>query len=235
MNEQIKYLIQLQNLDSRIIKLEKEKEELPRKKEEEKIVYENFKNKIEGLNQELKELKVRQKEKEVDLESREGEIKKLQLQLYKVKDNKSYSLLQQEISSKKTDNSIIEEETLKLLDEIDEKEKEVKQGEEELAKIRQVMEKNLQRINQRMAELDKKIDELKKEREKMTPMIDSSILAKYEKILRNKKDSIAIVSIKDGTCQGCFMTLPPQLINEVKMGTKIVTCENCSRILYLED
>jgi len=235
MNEQIKYLIQLQNLDSKIIRLEEERKELPQRKEEEKLVYENFKNKIEGLNQELKELKVRQKEKEVDLESREGEIKKLQLQLYKVKDNKSYSLLQQEINSKKADNSIIEEETLELLDEIDRKEKEIKQDKEELNKTKEVMEKKLHQIDQRIDELNKRIDELEREREKIVPLIDSSILAKYEKILRNKKDSIAIVSIKDGTCQGCFMTLPPQLINEVEMGKKIVTCENCSRILYLED
>lgn len=235
MNEHIKKLIQLQDLDLRIINFEEQRQKLPEEKEKEKIIYEDFKNQISELEQELKNLKVKQKEEEVDLGSKEEQVKKLQLQLYQVRDNKAYSALQNEINSIKADNSIIEEEILRMLDEIDKKEKELSEKKERLGEAKQRVDKYISEIDRKIEELDRQISRLKKEREKFIPNIEDSILGKYERILKNKKDSLAIVSIKGGCCQGCFMTLPPQTINEVKMDNKIVICENCSRILYSEE
>lgn len=235
MNEHIKKLIQLQNLDLRIINFEEQRQKLPEEKEKEKIVYEDFKNQVSELGQELKNLKVKQKEEEVDLESKEEQVKKLQLQLYQVRDNRSYSALQNEINSIKADNSIIEEEILKILDEIDKREEELSEKKEGLDETKQHLDKHSSEIDREIEELDKQISGLKKERERFIPDIENSILDKYERILKNKKDSLAIVPIKRGCCQGCFMTLPPQIINEVKMDNKIVICENCSRILYSEE
>jgi predicted nucleic acid-binding Zn-ribbon protein len=44
-----------------------------------------------------------------------------------------------------------------------------------------------------------------------------------------------VVPIAGDSCQGCFRILPPQVINEVRMKTELVVCENCTRILYVEE
>ncbi|MCK4597869.1 hypothetical protein KAU04_07495 [bacterium] len=36
-------------------------------------------------------------------------------------------------------------------------------------------------------------------------------------------------------CGGCFKTLPPQKIQEVRRTDSILTCENCGRILYWDE
>jgi hypothetical protein len=97
------------------------------------------------------------------------------------------------------------------------------------------VQQHVDEINQRINQVDKKITELRSKRDKFIPFIDKKLLDKYERILRNKKDSVAVVPIRNGSCQGCFMTLPPQTINEVRKDDKIVICENCSRILYIEE
>ncbi|MCC7307843.1 MAG: nucleic acid-binding protein, partial [Acidobacteria bacterium] len=36
-----------------------------------------------------------------------------------------------------------------------------------------------------------------------------------------------------GSCSACFMALRPQMQVEVKKGVQIITCESCSRILFI--
>ena len=56
----------------------------------------------------------------------------------------------------------------------------------------------------------------------------------HERILKNK-DGLAVVPVTDGSCQGCFGMMPAQVINEIRMKDKIVMCENCARMLYIEE
>ena len=66
------------------------------------------------------------------------------------------------------------------------------------------------------------------------PEIDPKILSQYERILSNR-DGLAIVAVKGDSCKGCNMLVPPQVVNLIKMYERIVTCEICNRILYVEE
>jgi hypothetical protein len=72
------------------------------------------------------------------------------------------------------------------------------------------------------------------QRKQAVPEIDPKILSQYERILFNR-DGLAIVSVKDNSCAGCNMFVPPQVINLIKMYERIVTCEICNRILYINE
>ena len=39
----------------------------------------------------------------------------------------------------------------------------------------------------------------------------------------------------DGQCSGCFMSLPNATLLELKENQKIVECDNCGRIIYMEN
>jgi predicted nucleic acid-binding Zn-ribbon protein len=43
---------------------------------------------------------------------------------------------------------------------------------------------------------------------------------------------LAMVPVKNGTCQGCNMNIPPQLFNTLQRGNSIEVCGNCNRIIY---
>jgi hypothetical protein len=41
----------------------------------------------------------------------------------------------------------------------------------------------------------------------------------------------AVVPVSGASCGGCFASLPPQFINEIRKMEKLITCETCGRIL----
>ena len=58
----------------------------------------------------------------------------------------------------------------------------------------------------------------------------SDVLKKYSAIRMRR--GLALVPVKNGTCQGCNMNIPPQLFNTLQRGNSIEVCGNCNRIIY---
>src|SRR3990167_9254203 len=118
-HEQIKILVELQKIDSEIYRLKKELESHPLLKQKIEADFEKKKSRMKAAEEELKSAQLKQKEKDGDLQSKEEKIKKLQAQLYQLKSNKEYTAMEMEIKGLKADNSVLEEEILKLLDVVD--------------------------------------------------------------------------------------------------------------------
>jgi len=135
-----------------------------------------------------------------------------------------------EIEELKRQNSILEDGIIELMEKIE-------SGEELLEKKKKELEKEEQNYQKKMEEGNKNLEELKKEKEKLenkkaqlSPSISANLLTRYGKLIKAK--GRALVPVVNGTCGGCHMELPPQILNEVKSGKRLVTCERCSRILY---
>jgi len=89
------------------------------------------------------------------------------------------------------------------------------------------------KIEARVKEIDDRLAQLDAQRKQIMPGIEQKILNRYEKIL-SSRDGLAIVSVQHDSCLGCNMHVPPQVINLIKMYERIITCEVCNRILYIE-
>ena len=85
-----------------------------------------------------------------------------------------------------------------------------------------------------MQEIDQRLAVLEAQRKQLLPGLDQQILSQYERILHSR-DGLAIVSVRDNSCAGCNMNVPPQVINLIKMYESIVTCEVCNRIFYIQE
>jgi predicted nucleic acid-binding Zn-ribbon protein len=96
------------------------------------------------------------------------------------------------------------------------------------------LEERRRGIEAEIAEKKAQIDALTKREKELTPDLDSDVLFKFERIIRNKM-SRGIVPIKGGVCMGCHMILPAQFANNVRLGKEIVFCPYCSRILFYEE
>jgi predicted nucleic acid-binding Zn-ribbon protein len=89
-------------------------------------------------------------------------------------------------------------------------------------------------IETEITEKKAKIDALVTQEKTLTTEMDSEVLFKFERIIRNKMGR-GIVAIRGGVCMGCHMILPVQFANMVHQGEEIVFCPYCSRILYYEE
>jgi predicted nucleic acid-binding Zn-ribbon protein len=88
-------------------------------------------------------------------------------------------------------------------------------------------------LQDRVKEIDDRLAQLNAQRAQIVPAIEPAVLKQYERIL-SSREGLAIVMVKDNSCQGCNMSTPPQVINLIRMYDSIITCEVCNRILYIE-
>ncbi len=83
------------------------------------------------------------------------------------------------------------------------------------------------------AKLDEQTAPLRAQRDKMGEGIDSALLKKYKSIKGRRANPVARVIANQ--CQGCSMEIAQYVLSRAKSDGGIVECENCGRILYLED
>ncbi len=231
---QLQKLTELQALDTKIFVFEKEKIEKPEELAKLEEQFANKKQQAEEIKKEIDNLLVKRKDKELGLSSKEESIKKFQNQLYSLKSNKEYSAMLKEIDSVKADKSVIEDELLEIFDMVDIKKDQFSKEQERLKLEEQKLANDKKRINDAIKEIESQLGTLLSKRKQLTVEIDPKILAEYERVLSNRS-GLAIVSVKNDTCQGCFMNVRAQVINEIKMYDRIIFCQMCSRILYLAE
>ncbi len=229
--EQLEVLLRFQELDSEIYRLNREKRLKPVILGQSLKILEVERRRLEDAEKDLRNFQVKRKTKEMDLEAKEGIIKKYQVQLYQVKSNKEYTSLQHEIGGLKADNSLLEEEILRLMEEGDQKKDQIEEIEKKVDQLTQAYQQEEMRVQKEMEVLEGQISELVQRRQALMPEIDPKLLSRYDRILVGK-EGLGLVPIDEASCLGCHMQLPPQVINEVRLREKIITCENCSRILY---
>lgn len=93
---------------------------------------------------------------------------------------------------------------------------------------------------QAVSEFDKELEanrrELKAETEKRKEVFDTlppNWAAVYNRLVQRSRDGVAVAEVKNGACSACFMSLRKQMQQELNTSDKIITCENCARILYV--
>ncbi len=64
--------------------------------------------------------------------------------------------------------------------------------------------------------------------------IDERLLSAYDRIRRNVRNGLAVVTVKRDACGGCFNRIPPQRQADIRQGKKIIVCEYCGRILVAD-
>ena len=232
--EQVGFLIELQVVDGEIFVLTAEKNEAPSKISTIEKELETKKIGIQQAEESTKALQVKLKDREVSLQQKEGEIKKLEGQLYQIKTNKEYTTMLTEIQGIKADNSLVEEEILKLMDAIESAKKKIAEEKELFKKGEASAQKEKVVVSARLREIDARLAELSSKRNEIVPNIGKQVLARYERVLKNR-DGLAITQVKDGACSGCHMNLPPQVVSAAKIREEIIACGSCNRILYVDD
>ena len=231
---QLTNLIKLQKIDSEIYGLRHEKEAKPREIEQLQAAFEEKKQALANLEKVSLDLQKQRKERELDLATKEEGMKKLQSQLYQLKTNKEYQAMLQQIQDTKADASMIEDKILEVFEQLDKIRKQIEQERQKLQEEEAVFNAQKKKIEDRIREIDDRLAQLDGQRKQAIPEVDHKILSQYERIL-SSREGLAIANVKDNSCGGCNMLLPPQVINLIKMYERIITCEVCNRILYIEE
>jgi len=231
---QILSLVKLQEFDSEIYALGNEKLAKPQEVAALAAAFETKKTGLVELEKNALEIQKLRKEKELELATNAEAVKKLQGQLFSLKTNKEFAAMQQQIADTKADGSVIEEKILLSFEESDKIKAMIAEENLKLKDEEKVFLQQKQKVELRLKEIDDRLSQLDAQRKQVLPEIDPKMLHDYEKILHSR-NGMAIACVKNSSCGGCNMHVPPQVINLIKMYEKIVTCEMCNRILYINE
>jgi predicted nucleic acid-binding Zn-ribbon protein len=233
MHQSLKALLQLQDIDSRIIFLREAREKRPRELEVDRRRLEEKQKLVDSMGQEIRRLKMESDRRELDLKKNEAEIIKLRTALNLAKSNQEYQILKEQIARLEGDNAKIEEEVLKSLGEVDGLEEAKRQSEKEYKGAQAEFQKKVEELNRILRGLADELGTEEKRRGEAARNVPSDHLLLYERVLTRHKD-FALARIENQVCQGCFMSVTPQTMNMLLLDRDLSQCRNCLRILYLD-
>lgn len=233
MKKQLDLLWELQKIDLELRNLKEAQEGYPKeiKRLDEKQKLER--EKIQKEKEKLESLEKDRRNKEGQLSLEQEKVKKTEGRMFEVKTNKEYQALLTEIDTLKGASNREEEDILQLLEDIDELKKNLSKREKEIAATLVKIEGEKKSLQEKM---DRDQEVLKKQggrREAVAKQLESNLYKLYN-TLKEKRRGVGVVSVKQETCQGCFVNVPPQLFIEVQKNNAVVRCPNCNRILYWE-
>ena len=230
MRTELKNLWNLQKFDIEISDLESQKENIPQKIQESGKKVEAKEKELQKKQKIFEEHTEQRKKLEQEIKESKDTITRYKSQLIQVKTNKEYQSLLHEINTQETKISAYEEETLEHLAQNEELSKTLEKLNGELQKNKEKFIQYKEKMEKKLSQVETMLLSKKEKREKLAVGVNKIFFSKYEQI-RKGRNGIGIVEISDSTCNGCNAVLPPQFIAEVKNGDKILTCEQCGRIL----
>ncbi|MCK5706353.1 MAG: hypothetical protein KAI43_01775 [Candidatus Aureabacteria bacterium] len=228
-----KTLLDVQEIDINLIRLQKEIKAIPAEIAEMKKTNADEKRAVEKVSEKIKSLIVKKGNLETEIETKKNHSDKLKGQLLLVKKNDEYKALSKEIAYDLKNITKMEDETLEIMESI-EKEDEVLKSKKVILKNKdeEIKGKEIQSKKQ-LHDLNEQLEKLKMQKEVLKKEISPSLLKLYIRIFQNKKDFAVVEVVDNKVCGGCRMSLTANVRNEARKDN-IVQCDNCSRILYVE-
>jgi predicted nucleic acid-binding Zn-ribbon protein len=230
MRETKELLLKLQKLDDEIDALIADEESVPLKKRDLEERLEALKAEVRQAKDESIELAKRRKDREVELDSMGEKKDRFKNQIFQVKSNREYEALQHEIAALDERGSQLEDEILDILEKSEQASKTITKEEQRLKEESRSAEEEQTRLDRTLDELREAIAIKKDERKRLVMDLDKALIKRYERI-RESKGGLAVTSVENGACGGCFRRIPPHEMQNLKKDDRIITCEGCGRII----
>jgi len=226
--------LELKNIDEELAEIEEEKGDLPEN-------IQSMKSEINSLDSVLNEKqdslsKLEEEKAKVirDNNSFEEKISKYDEQKFNVRSNKEYDEIVKTIES--------------LFEEVAKNEVRIKEIDNLTGGLSTEVETFEIKLGELKAELVEKqtllneLDEqykqeesiLREKRNILSGKLDHQGISLYERINGMYKGEATAI-VRKGNCSGCYNSIPPQRVIEIKSADKIFTCQSCGRILISEE
>jgi len=226
----VKYLVELQNIDTQLEDLNSLLGNLPKMVEELNQKENDLLSKIEENKIKLKNINLSSNKSETSNSQIDEKINKLTDQLFLVTNNKQYDALTNEIEHLQDQKSNHETDLLTYIEEKDILEKQIVDDEKLCEELKEDLNNRRGKLEKAMSETAEEKEALEKSRSEKVSEIDENIIQIYTKVI-SARSGVAVVSLSGDSCGGCGAALPPQKASEVRSGEPH-RCDSCGRFLY---
>lgn len=230
MREQVEVLLKLRRLDDALDRLaalvSARQADLQRRQTEADLV----RQALERERQRLKDAGSQRREADLEVQTFRERKTHFEKQMTAVKTNEEFLALQREIATMEKKAREWEDIVLEAMEAEEAAQHNISQLEVDFGAKDAVVRQERARVATEREVAGREVGEINQQRGDLVAALTGAVRAKYER-LRGAKPDAVIVTVRDGSCGGCHYRMPPQMINEVRQGQRMVLCESCGRIL----
>jgi predicted nucleic acid-binding Zn-ribbon protein len=229
---ELQTLIQLQEHDSRIARLEADAARLPRELAAIQAAVAETRKLVDTAKARLETARKELRTRERDLDDIAAKRGKSEARLYEVKTNVEYTAVLTEIEAIKAKKAQTEEEILGLMEQQETLTGEIREAEGRLKSREDQARQEEVVVRQRLAAIEAELAGVRAERAGLARQLPPGRLTDYERILR-ARNGVGLAPVNfAGVCGGCRVSIRPQALQELRAATEPLRCESCGRFLY---
>jgi len=146
---------------------------------------------------------------------------------------KEYETAMRETDALQKQISALETQVLERMTEIEDVEKILTERSEEIDNLETNRKTALKAFDKELAANRQEFEAETAKRHEVFITLPPQMASVYNRLAQRSRDGIAVAEVGGGSCSACFMKLRPQMQVELKTNDKIMTCESCTRILYI--
>jgi predicted nucleic acid-binding Zn-ribbon protein len=226
-------LLQLQTMDAKVKELEASMKTLPARLEPARRDLAKLETMLAGERQRLAETETWKKQQEAALEREQDGLRQAKQKLQSSKTGKEYNAASREVDNKRKAIADREAELKKLNETLGPTQTQVATRDKDIEELRRHLAGEEASIGDKLAALQAEIAEASSGRNELRAEVEPSWLKIYESL--SAKKGYAVAPVVKGTCQGCHMSLPPQLNNTLARMESLEVCPRCGRIIYRKE
>ncbi|MGQ9501115.1 MAG: zinc ribbon domain-containing protein [Anaerolineae bacterium] len=150
----------------------------------------------------------------------------------RVTNPKELTSLQNDVAALKRWREKKEESLLEAMEAEEEAEAQLAEARDLLTRITEEWQSMQARLLTEKEHLEGRRHELEEYRRFLLSTLADADLEVYER-LRTRKGGRAVAGVKNGVCQGCHVAPPLHQIQRASLGSELIFCNNCGRILHV--
>lgn len=234
MIDQIRLLKKLQDLDLKILDVDKERDECTRNRDQLAARLAEIGAGLQASRDTLQEREKKVKKGEDDLAVEKTNLKKWKARLNESRNSRESIALAREVDMQEKANKHMEEDLLVVMEEVEGLKKTIAAAEDDETETRGRLAGEEKKVASRLRELDSERAKFSNQRDGFKSAITAENLSRYD-FIRTRRQGIALAPAKGGICTGCYMSVSPMMLTILVQGTTIETCPSCQRIIYFEE
>ncbi len=230
MNEQIRHLVEIQNLDNEIVELQDQINRYPGIWDEIKKDLARKTDAVEIAGKAIVSHEEERRKLEQEMRLAGEKLMSYQAQQMMVKTSKELTAITNQIDGLKKRIDRLQELGTSLLSNDESVKSRVGEAEAALSAAKARAKEERERIRGQVNSKKDRIAHLGAARARLAGKVDADFVKRYEHV-RGRWDTNPIVPVRNGSCTGCHFALLKNSLVELHRETGVVYCDNCGRIL----
>ncbi|CAN5855145.1 C4-type zinc ribbon domain-containing protein [soil metagenome] len=233
MNSELEKLIKLQKTDTKIHHLKKAIGTADERRAEIEQEFEQHASSIREIQNRRDQARSERAELEKQIAEKQTYLERANRNLKTAQDQKQYETSMRETDALQKQITALETQVLEKMTEAEDAEKILEERADEINSLEGNRSEAVTNFDGELKSNAAELEKQTKKRDEVMKTIPPNWASVYNRLVLRSPDGIAVAEVINGSCSACFMSLRPQVVQQLRRGNEIIICENCTRILYI--